>query len=79
MIRRLTVEGGIRGVNFLTLNLEKSVQRILEALEWVGGTPHPQNRLISVSQPCRACIYRLVNVFTGTRGIPYRTSATGRC
>ncbi|OBZ65691.1 Methylenetetrahydrofolate reductase 2 [Grifola frondosa] len=32
MIKRLTTEGDIRGVHFCTLNLEKSVTRVLEAL-----------------------------------------------
>ena len=52
MIRKL-IANGINGINFCTLNLEKSVQLILEGLQWtihyddrhwnklinVGGTP----------------------------------------
>ncbi|KZP21165.1 methylenetetrahydrofolate reduct, partial [Athelia psychrophila] len=39
-IRRITAESDIRGVNFCTLNLEKSVQLVLENLHWTGGSPH---------------------------------------
>ncbi|EDR14910.1 uncharacterized protein LACBIDRAFT_244474 [Laccaria bicolor S238N-H82] len=39
MIRRLRLEGGIQGFHFCTLNLEKSVQRVLETLRWAGDTP----------------------------------------
>ena len=52
MIRRLIKETDIRGVHFCTLNLEKSVQRVLETLEWVPyHTPVMQNKLISVRLP----------------------------
>ena len=37
MIRQLRTEG-IQGFHLCTLNLEKSVKRVLELLEWV--TPH---------------------------------------
>ncbi|KAI0318818.1 MTHFR-domain-containing protein [Amylostereum chailletii] len=47
MIRRLVDEGDIRGFHFCTLNLEKSVQRILGALGWAPGSPRVQNRLIA--------------------------------
>ncbi|KAF9469309.1 methylenetetrahydrofolate reductase-domain-containing protein [Collybia nuda] len=47
MIQRLTKEGGIRGVQFCTLNLEKSVHRILELLQWTGITAPIHNKLIS--------------------------------
>lgn len=51
MIRKL-IAGGIRGVNFCTLNLEKSVQRILEELRWAGHhDDHHLNKLINVSPP----------------------------
>ncbi|KAF9030677.1 methylenetetrahydrofolate reduct [Hymenopellis radicata] len=46
MIRRLTTEGEIPGVHFCTLNLEKSVQRVLETLQWTGIVPPPHNKLI---------------------------------
>ncbi len=49
MIRKLVSEGDIQGVHFCTLNLEKSVQRVLEALQWTGVHPHLHNRLIAVS------------------------------
>jgi len=48
MIRKITVEGGVRGVHFCTLNLEKSVQRILESLQWTALAPPVQNQLIAV-------------------------------
>jgi methylenetetrahydrofolate reductase (NADPH) len=49
MIRRITTEGGIRGVHFCTLNLETSVRRVLENLEWIPSPSSvPQNKLIAV-------------------------------
>lgn len=48
MIRRLTTEGGIPGIHFCTLNLEKSVQRVLESLQWIGVTLAAHNKLIAV-------------------------------
>jgi hypothetical protein len=50
MIRRLTDEGRVSGFHFCTLNLEKSVRRVLEGLEWIGESPRTmeQNRLIAV-------------------------------
>lgn len=36
MIARLYLEAGIRGFHLCTLNLEKSVRRVLESLEWVS-------------------------------------------
>ncbi|KAI0703567.1 methylenetetrahydrofolate reductase-domain-containing protein [Cytidiella melzeri] len=50
MIRRLTTEAQIPGVHFSTLNLEKSVQRVVEGLGWINRFPNvlePKNRLIS--------------------------------
>lgn len=37
MIQELWQEG-VRGFHFCTLNLEKSVQRILENLDWIAPT-----------------------------------------
>jgi hypothetical protein len=49
MVRQLT-EGGVGGVHFCTLNLEKSVQRVLEWLAWADDDSlHPANKLISES------------------------------
>lgn len=48
MIRRLTTEGGIPGVHLCTLNLEKSVQRVLEGLKWTGTSDVQKNKLIEV-------------------------------
>ncbi|CAO1625252.1 unnamed protein product [Sympodiomycopsis kandeliae] len=38
IIARLYLEAGIRGFHLCTLNLEKSVQRVLEGLGWVSST-----------------------------------------
>lgn len=49
MVQQLT-EGGVRGVHFSTLNLEKSVQRVLEGLAWADDESlHHANKLIAVS------------------------------
>ena len=50
MVRQMTASGDIRGLHFCTLNLEKSVVRILENLSWVGGSLQPVNRLITVER-----------------------------
>jgi len=55
MIRRLVEQGGLRGFHFCTLNLEKSVQRILEILEWTPGHAKVYNKLIAVSFRVRVC------------------------
>ena len=49
MIRRLTKDG-VSGFHFCTLNLEKSVRRVLEGLGWIGENQRTieQNRLIVV-------------------------------
>ncbi|KAJ7928632.1 methylenetetrahydrofolate reductase-domain-containing protein [Mycena leptocephala] len=47
MVRRLTTEGAISGVHFCTLNLEKSVQRVLEDLRWTGSSEVVHNKLIA--------------------------------
>ncbi|PPQ77523.1 hypothetical protein CVT25_011320 [Psilocybe cyanescens] len=47
-IRRLSYEAGIKGFHFCTLNLEKSVQRVLENLGWAGSLSSVQNKLIVV-------------------------------
>ena len=48
MIKRLNESPDVRGFHFCTLNLEKSVQLILDALGWSKGTSHAQNKLITV-------------------------------
>lgn len=48
MVKRLVQENDIPGVHFFTLNLEKSVQRILETLKWTGVAEHVHNKLIAV-------------------------------
>ena len=47
MIRQMQ-RGGIEGVHFCTLNLEKSVTRVLEALGLAGNIPTLANKLIAV-------------------------------
>lgn len=52
MVRQLT-EGGVPGVHFSTLNLEKSVQRVLEGLAWAEDESlHHANKLIAVGFVC---------------------------
>lgn len=48
MVKRLVSEGDVQGVHFCTLNLERSVRKILENLQWVRGTPKTNNKLIAV-------------------------------
>ncbi|KAH7923471.1 methylenetetrahydrofolate reduct [Leucogyrophana mollusca] len=47
IIQKITATGVVRGVNFCTLNLEKSVQLVLNNLQWVGGSPKTLNKLIA--------------------------------
>jgi methylenetetrahydrofolate reductase (NADPH) len=47
-IRRLISEGSVPGIYFCTMNLEKSVQRILEGLGWVQLRSLPPNELTEV-------------------------------
>lgn len=54
MIRRLVEEGGLHGFHLCTLNLEKSVQSILEILGWTPGHAKIHNKLIAVSPRDRA-------------------------
>lgn len=49
MVKKIIQETDIKGVQFGTLNLEKSVQRILEGLKWAGHALAPPNQLIVVS------------------------------
>lgn len=48
IIQKLRSEGGINGFHFCTLNLEKSVHRVLEILDWAGILPLAPNKLIAV-------------------------------
>lgn len=50
MIHRLTREAKVPGVHFCTLNLEKSVQRVVEGLAWtnVDHAHKTSNQLIAV-------------------------------
>jgi Methylenetetrahydrofolate reductase len=47
MIRKLS-QNNVPGFHFCTLNLEKSVQRVLEQLRWVGAHVVEHNMIISV-------------------------------
>lgn len=47
MVRKLN-QNGIQGFHFCTLNLEKSVRRVLERLGWVGEQWEMPNLIISV-------------------------------
>jgi methylenetetrahydrofolate reductase (NADPH) len=49
IIRKITSTGEIKGIHFCTLNLEKSVQLVIEKLQWAGGSPTMKNRLIAAS------------------------------
>ncbi|RDB21461.1 Methylenetetrahydrofolate reductase 2 [Hypsizygus marmoreus] len=46
-IQRLTKESDVAAVHFYTLNLEKSVQRVLELLQWTGVPAPNHNKLIA--------------------------------
>lgn len=64
MIRRLTQEANVPGVHFCTLNLEKSVQTVLEQLQWTGKHLEVHNKLIEVCYqficfPCRCAHLRI--------------------
>ncbi|PVF94840.1 methylenetetrahydrofolate reduct [Serendipita vermifera] len=50
MIQKLH-QSGVQGFHFCTLNLEKSVQTVLERLGWVGPHTEQHNMLISESPP----------------------------
>ncbi|KAF9520531.1 hypothetical protein BS47DRAFT_1287077 [Hydnum rufescens UP504] len=47
--RRLTTEGGLGGVHFCTLNLEKGVRRVLEGLGWSHQSVQVVNKIIQES------------------------------
>ncbi|KAF4576332.1 hypothetical protein EYR36_001068 [Pleurotus pulmonarius] len=49
MLRKLSASG-IKGFHFCTLNLEKSIQRVLETLKWTGPSTLEQNKLIVDSE-----------------------------
>jgi len=48
MVQKIWNAGDIQGFHFCTLNLEKSVQRVLEGLNWTGVVDN-SNKLIAVS------------------------------
>ena len=54
MIQQLQA-GGIQGVHFCTLNLEKSVTRVLETLGLAGNVSQATNKLIAVRPVISTC------------------------
>jgi len=50
IIRRLTADGGVPGVHLCTLNLEKSVRRVLEGLGWTS-VDNTGNKIIQDALP----------------------------
>ncbi|KAI0070689.1 MTHFR-domain-containing protein [Panus rudis PR-1116 ss-1] len=51
MIKKLTDGGDVPGVHFCTLNLEKSVQRVLEGLGWAGSSVSKVSNKLIVDPP----------------------------
>ncbi|KAI0032200.1 methylenetetrahydrofolate reduct [Vararia minispora EC-137] len=49
MVLRIAASGAVRGFHFCTLNLEKSVQRVLENVGWSPGGSCVHNKLIAES------------------------------
>lgn len=47
MVRRITTESDIPGIHLCTLNLEKSVTRVLETLQWTPAHAPVHNKLIA--------------------------------
>lgn len=72
MVRQMTASGDIRGLHFCTLNLEKSVVRILEDLGWVGGSLNSANRLITVKR----ITYSTGSVLNYTQGCTVKRGRT---
>ncbi|QRV99697.1 methylenetetrahydrofolate reductase [Ceratobasidium sp. AG-Ba] len=46
MIRSILADGDVKGVHFCTLNLEKSVRKILDELGWTHVPTHTTNQII---------------------------------
>ncbi|CAE6420526.1 unnamed protein product [Rhizoctonia solani] len=53
MIRSILVDGDIKGVHFCTLNLEKSVRKILDELGWTHESLHYNQIITDASQSPR--------------------------
>jgi methylenetetrahydrofolate reductase (NADPH) len=55
MIGRIHRDAGITGFHFCTLNLEKSLHKVLEGLGWHGQVPQPEvaNKVIAVRGTAR--------------------------
>ncbi|KAF7980152.1 hypothetical protein HWV62_39605 [Athelia sp. TMB] len=83
IIRRITAEGDIRGVNFCTLNLERSVQLVLENLHWAGGGPHDTTNPTSpITQPNSDLLttpnVATLSAKTGLANLPATETEAGR-
>ncbi|KEP53927.1 methylenetetrahydrofolate reductase [Rhizoctonia solani 123E] len=50
MIRSILVDGDVKGVHFCTLNLEKSVRKILDELGWTHESLHHNQIIIDANQ-----------------------------
>ncbi|KAL5635281.1 hypothetical protein ACGC1H_004161 [Rhizoctonia solani] len=50
MIRSILVDGDVKGVHFCTLNLEKSVRKILDELGWTHESFHHNQIIIDANQ-----------------------------
>lgn len=79
MLRQLQA-AGVPGVHFCTLNLEKSVTRVLEELGLAGNISQPTNKLIAVRavfvvRHC-TCVYPRTGC-CGTAGAHHDTTRGG--
>ena len=72
MITRLQASG-IGGVHFCTLNLEKSVTRVLEGLGLAGNVPQSVNKLIAVRTPNASSVTCILTSLQDEQGPPERT------
>ena len=70
MILQLTKGDDIRGVHFCTLNLERSVQKVLGGLGWTNNGLEDKHRLIVV---CTCSYFFNTNVITPSKDGPDKT------
>ena len=74
MVRRITTEAGIPGIHLCTLNLEKSVTRVLEILQWTpahaaaAAATHPAHHVRHGAEVGHAAAARCVRDSGGGRG-----------
>ncbi|KIM55040.1 hypothetical protein SCLCIDRAFT_135459 [Scleroderma citrinum Foug A] len=82
IIRKVTDSGATRGIHFCTLNLEKSVQLVVERLGWAGGSPIVRNRLIADSpapMPPRSDLVVTPTIATTTAAVALTFRPTVEC